>query len=397
MDWERPLASRLSDVGSFFDEINQFIGFGPDDSAQLLAFLPVAEPHFKHFSNRFYERILGHPHTAKLLTGGAEQLRQFEHSLIEWMRSGLRGPHDEQFCLRRARIGNMHVRVGVPQRFLITAMSGLRVDFGSLARETYSASDPARLAKLSTALERLFDLDLALMLESYKSEADDRLRRRERLATIGQLAASVGHDLRNPLSVIESSLYILRRLIDDERSIKHIDKISNQVHECEHIITNLLDMARDSYPRRASIRADDLLDAAIDAARVPEQFEIVREGLSDLALWVDAGLLKQALVNLLLNSVQAQAGDGGWICVRARPEGGNVTLSVIDAGPGFERDALPLVFEPLVTTKATGTGLGLALVKNVAERHGGHVSASNPARGGAEVSMYLPDAIASQN
>jgi two-component system sensor histidine kinase HydH len=397
MEWNRPLASKLADVRSFFAEITDFIGFGPEDSAQLRAFLPVAEPHLERISKYFCARILGHPQTAQILIGGPEQLDRLEHTVVEWLRSGLAGPHDEAFYVRRARVGHPHVHIGLPQRFMITAMTVLRLAFSELAHETYNQSDPARLAQLLPSLQRLFVLELALMLETYKSEADDRLRRRERLATIGQLAASVGHDLRNPLSVIESSLFILRRrLVDDERSVKHIDKISNQVHDCEHLISNLLDMARDSSPRRSRIRPSDLLDAALVSARVPAHFEIVREGLDGLELRLDGGLLKQALVNLLLNSVQAQSDERGWIRVCARVDGSNATLSVADRGPGFDVDALPLVFEPLVTTKATGTGLGLAVVKNVAERHGGSARADNSAQGGAEVSMYLPDAIFSQ-
>ena len=386
MEWDRPLASKLPDMRSFYAEVTNYIGFGPEDSALLRGFLPAAKPHLARICDHFYERILSHPRAAEALTGGDEQLIRLKRALIEWMHDGLLGPHDEEFCIRRARTGHVHVHIGLSQRYMVTAMTVLRLEFRALANETCKPGDRDQLERLVSALERLFDLELALMLETYKLEADDRLRRRERLATIGQLAASVGHDLRNPLSVMESSLYILRRRIaDDARSLKHIDKITNQVHECDHIITNLLDMARDSFPRRTNVSLVELLNAAIEAARVPRRIEVAHEGLEDLQLWVDGALLKQALVNLLLNSVQAQPGNGkGWICVRARVDGSNVTLSVVDAGPGFDLDTLPLVFEPLVTTKATGTGLGLALVKNVAERHGGHVSADNHALGGAK-------------
>lgn len=395
---ERPLASKLPYARDFFAEVTNYIGFGPEDSERLQAFLPMAMPHFERISEHFYERIFNHPQAHQAITGGEEQIARLKRTLVEWMRSGLAGPHDEEFCLRRARIGHIHVRIGLPQRYMITAMNVMRRDFREVARSAFAASDPVALEDLHTSLERLFDLELAIMLETYKLEVEDRLRRRERLATIGQLAASIGHDLRNPLSVMESSLYILRgRVSADPRASRHIDKIGNQIHECDHIITTLLGMARDQPPRREAIRAVDLLASALASARVPPDFNVVLEGLGDLELWVDASLLKQAFVNLLINSMQAQQNRPGLICVRAHVEGVDVTFSVIDAGPGFDPDTLSLIFEPLHTTKATGTGLGLALVKSVTERHGGHVSADNRFEGGAEVKMYLPAAIPSSN
>lgn len=395
---ERPLASQLPHARDFFAEVTNYIGFGPEDSARLRAFLPAAAPHFERISEHFYERIFAHPQAHQVITGGEIQIARLKRTLVEWMQSGLEGPHDEAFCLRRARIGHIHVRIGLPQRFMITALNVMRLDFREVAREAFADGDPIALEHLYASLERLFDLELAIMLETYKLEVEDQLRRRERLATIGQVAASIGHDLRNPLSVMESSLYILRRRVaEDPRATKHVEKIGYQVQECDRIITNLLHMVRDQPPRREAVRAVDLLAGALVAARVPPDFNVVLEGLADLELWVDAALLKQAFINLLINSVHAQRGRSGMICVRAHVDGSDVTISVVDSGPGFDLETLPIIFEPLVTTKATGTGLGLALVKTVTERHGGHVSANNRLEGGAEVKMYLPAAIPSSN
>lgn len=388
-------ATKSQAAQSFFEEVTSYVGFRPADSLLLRNFLPLAEPHFERISEHFYERILNHPQAHQAITGGDEQIARLKRTLVEWMRSGLLGPHDEDFFRRRARIGHIHVRIGLPQRYMVTAMSVMRLDFSEVASGAYAASgaDAEHLGRLHVAIDRLCDIELAVMLETYKTEADDRLRRRERLATIGQLAASIGHDLRNPLSVMESSLYILRRRIsDDPRALKHVEKISHQIEECDGIITHLLEMARNQPPRRELVAAAALLEAAIEAARVPDTFTLEREGFSDLQLWVDGGLLKQALVNLLINSVQAQTGIQGKIRVHTKVDGFDVTISVGDSGPGFDISTVPRVFEPLVTTKASGTGLGLALVKSVMERHGGLVSAGNHEDGGAEVKLYLPGA-----
>ncbi|MFO7563791.1 MAG: protoglobin domain-containing protein [Enhygromyxa sp.] len=379
---------------TFFEEVTNYIGFSDRDSARLREFLPVAAPHFERISEHFYAKILSHPQAHEAITGGAEQVERLKQTLVEWMRSGLAGPHDEEFCTRRARIGHIHVRIGLPQRYMVTAMNVMRLDFRDVVNTELNERPREQLDELLDALDRLFDLELAIMLETYKIDTEDRLRRRERLATIGQLAASIGHDLRNPLSVIESSLYILRRRMrDDPRASKHVDKIAHQIDECDAIITHLLEMARNQPPRRERVSAVELVDGALETARIPDDFTVEREGFADLELWIDAALIKQALVNLLINAVQAQRAGGGHISLRASVNGDEVTIAVSDAGPGFDPNTLPLIFEPLVTTKVSGTGLGLALVKSVVERHGGHVSADNRATGGAEVTLCLPHAI----
>lgn len=384
----------ISPAPSFFAEVVDYVGFTPADSQRLAAFLPRAEPHFVGIAEHFYERILAHEQAHAAITGGPEQIERLKQTLIAWMRSGLAGPHDDEFCRRRARIGHMHVRIGLPQRYMVTAMNVMRLDFRRVVERELAAAPIVELQALNDSIDRLFDLELAIMLETYKLEADDRLRRRERLATIGQLAASIGHDLRNPLSVMESSLYILRRRAgDDERMLKHVERIGQQIVECDSIITHLLEMARNQPPRRTTVQLRKLVDESIVAARVPTRITIELEGVDDRELYVDHALVKQALVNLLVNSIQAQREGEGWIRLHAEREDDYVILTIEDAGPGFESITLPFVFEPLVTTKSSGTGLGLSLVKSVIERHGGHVSAGNRIQGGAMVKLHLPHPV----
>ncbi len=384
----------ISPAPTFFAEVVDYVGFTPADGQRLAAFLPRAEPHFVGIAEHFYERILAHDQAHAAITGGPEQIERLKQTLIVWMRSGLAGPHDDEFCQRRARIGHMHVRIGLPQRYMVTAMNVMRLDFRRVVESELAASSISELQALNDSLDRLFDLELAIMLETYKLEADDRLRRRERLATIGQLAASIGHDLRNPLSVMESSLYILRRRAGaDERMLKHVERIGQQIVECDSIITHLLEMARNQPPRRTTVQLRKLVDESIVAARVPTRITVELEGIDDRELYVDHALVKQALVNLLVNSIQAQREGEGWIRLHAEREDDYVILTIEDAGPGFESITLPFVFEPLVTTKSSGTGLGLSLVKSVVERHGGYVSAGNRIQGGAMVKLHLPHPV----
>jgi signal transduction histidine kinase len=283
------------------------------------------------------------------------------------------------------------VQISLPQQYMVTAIDVMRIDYRRVLEEAF-ADDQARFVDTIDAVDRLFDLELAIMLQTYRIDSEDRLRRRERLATIGQIAASIGHDLRNPLGVIESSLFILRRrLSDDPKSQRHIDKIARQVQNCDRIVTDLLDMARNSPPKRRAIDLDALVDDALAGLQVPPLMEIRREIAPSFELQADPGLLQQAVVNLITNAMRALSPNPGTIVIEARPtEDDYVLLTVSDNGPGFDTSILPLAFEPLVSTGAKGIGLGLALVKSVAERHGGWASARNRPEGGAEVTLRLP-------
>ncbi len=378
------------------DEAKAYIGFGDDDTAALQAFRVDAKPHYTRIIDHFYDRIMAHPDALAVISGGAEQVDRLKCTLVDWLDTGMQGPHDLAFYENRARIGRMHVRIGLPQRYMFTAMNVIRVDLRRLLDEVHG-DDPAQRARVGEALDRWLDLELAIMLHTYREDSDDRLDRQARLAAIGQLAASIAHELRNPLSVIESSLYLLRRRVDeDDRVTRHLDRIQSQVKTSADIIAGLLEMARDRAPHTERVRADRLVLEALEAARVVGGVEVQFIGEAGAAApWVEAepGLVVRALVNVIDNAVRAYAGAEGRVEVQVRGESGDVVaFHVRDHGPGFDVSVLPRAFEPLVTTRPTGVGLGLALVRRVAERHGGRVEAFNRAAGGAEVVLRLPGA-----
>ncbi|HWN71911.1 MAG TPA: HAMP domain-containing sensor histidine kinase [Haliangium sp.] len=371
------------------DSIKSYIGFGEGDADALRAFLPVAEPHLHGFAERFYACIQEHDEAHQVLEGH-EQIERLKRTLEQWMRTGLAGPHDHAYYVMRSRIGRRHVLIGLPQRFMFTAMNLIRRDFHHLAA-THFAGDPAARLRLDDALDRLFDMELAIMLQTYQEDSDARLRRHERLATIGQIAASIGHDLRNPLGVMQSSLYILRkRAGEDGRALRHIEKIDSQIRICDDIIRNLLELARNTPPRREPIDFGKLFDDAIEAAAMPAHVSVQTEIAPGVECRADPVLLRQAMVNLLTNAAQAHAERPGHVHLSASATATGTVIAVADDGPGFDPDTLLRVFEPLVTTRSSGIGLGLALVKGVTERHGGTVEASNRPEGGALVRLHLP-------
>ncbi len=375
---------------AFFDEIKAYVGFGEADAAALRRFLPHAAPHFERITGHFYERILLDPGARQVLTEGESTVGRLKVTLREWLQSGLEGPHGEAFYERRSRIGRVHVRIGMPQQYMLTAMNVMRLDLRAIVDDVWK-DDLEERRVVGNAVEKLLDLELAIMLQTYQHDSEDRLRRNTRLAAVGQLAASIAHELRNPLGVMESSLYLLRRRAGTDPQLgKHLDRIGSQIRTSSGIITDLLEMTRDRPPTRTPTALGRLVDDAVELVRLPPTIRVHRDEEAGLQMLVEPGLVVRAIVNLLQNAAAAVDGGQGNVRISTRREGDQAWLSVADDGPGFSQDMLLSAFEPLVTGRPHGVGLGLALVKRICERHGGMAEVANAPGGGAVVSMRLP-------
>jgi two-component system sensor histidine kinase AtoS len=231
-------------------------------------------------------------------------------------------------------------------------------------------------------------------LQEHARALEDRLLRVERLASTGQLSAGVAHELRNPLAVIETSLFILNeRMGSDERAQRQLRRIGEQVAVATAIVNDLLETVRNRPISRAPV---DLAAVARDAlGRVPRPSNITVA--LDLAPGVavvegDARRLTQVAVNLLSNAVQSLSEasvPAPRLALSVARDGDEATLSVVDNGPGIPLDALPRLFDPLFSTRPEGTGLGLALSRRIVEAHGGALTAANGANGGARFTLRM--------
>jgi signal transduction histidine kinase len=374
-----------------FEELKRYVRFGDEDGAALRALHLAAAPCFEAIAETFYERILTHEEARKALVGGESRVGQLKITLIDWLDTLLRGPWDEAYWRRRYQIGRVHVRIGLPQHYMFGAMNVLREELGRIAWSRFHP-DPDELERVREALGKILDLELAIMLTTYRDDLLSQAARAERLATFGQLVGSIGHDLRNPLGVIETSLYILRgRAGSDERTTKHLDRIGEQLQVANGIITNLLDMIRNRPLQRERVVLGDVVAGAAAAVKRPEGVRLALDGVDALPpVEGDPGQLRQVFVNLLENAVYA-ASPQGEVTVRgtALPDG-PVEVHVEDTGTGVDESILRRLFEPLISTKERGIGLGLALVKQIAERHGGAVTYSTRPQGGARFTVRLP-------
>jgi signal transduction histidine kinase len=262
---------------------------------------------------------------------------------------------------------------------------------GELDRQAVERLAGPTLEPTRIAVGKILDLELAIMLHTYRDDLLAEKARVERLSTFGQLVGSIGHDLRNPLGVIETSLFILRgRIGEDERARKHADRIKEQLELANGIITNLLDMIRNRPLARATVQLVEVVQGAVAAVKRPSGVSIDLDGVAALPeVEGDPVQLRQILVNLVENAVHAASPEGA-VTVRGQRDEGGVLLHVEDTGPGVDPATRSRLFEPLITTKVNGIGLGLALVRRIAERHGGSVEYSDREGGGARFTVRLP-------
>ena len=231
-------------------------------------------------------------------------------------------------------------------------------------------------------------------------EAHEQLLRREKLAALGQLAGSVAHDMRTPLGAIKNTAYLLHLVLEEPEEVvkEALDILEREVQAAEQIVNSLLDFARTGAPARRAVSANLVVQEALSRISVSDtpRVEVVCQLDETLpTLLADPDQLGRVYINLILNAIQAMP-DGGRLTVSSRGDPGDrpewVIVSVSDTGVGIPEESLPELFEPLYTTKAKGIGLGLVLVKDLVERHGGTVeveSDSVPGKG-STFSVRLP-------
>ena len=373
----------------FFMELQDYVGFGHPDQVVLRALHPGLAPDFPEVSELFYARILEYPPARAVLERGESSVGRLKHTLVAWMDTLFQGPWDEAYLDRRARIGRVHVRIGLPQHYMFGAMNVLRRELSArISRLLEPGSAEHHVAQ--DALSRMLDLELAIMLQTYREDLEAQKARSERLSTFGQVVASIGHELRNPLGVAESSVFLLeKRVGTDPSARKHLQRIGEQIAVANGIVGALLDLVRDRPMDAQPQSLREVVESAVDRVPRPEGVTVTMKPLDGIRVMGDAAQLRQVFVNLVQNAVDA-CGESGEVTVEAQVEEGKVDISVEDTGHGLDAMVKARLFEPLITTKSKGIGLGLALVRRIAERHGGTIVHVAPPRRGARFVLTLP-------
>ncbi len=234
-------------------------------------------------------------------------------------------------------------------------------------------------------------------------EARARLAQSEKLAALGQLAATIAHEVRNPLAVIRSAAQDIGEHLppSDEDARRNSSFITAEIDRLTSVVSSLLAFARPLKIERREVAVADLFERALLLGRGPRgvrQVPVQQRVAAGLPrLEVDADLVCQVLVDLLANAAEAISADGNiTLEARATDRDGGLEIRVADSGPGVPADLRARIFEPFFTTRPGGTGLGLAVARQIVEAHGGRIAAGDRPGGGACFTVWLPTAASAR-
>ena len=249
-----------------------------------------------------------------------------------------------------------------------------------------------------------------IRLQKQLASTDAQLQRSKRLAALGEMAAGIAHEIRNPLAAIQlyadmlhdDLLTVIKKPRDEcatvtlQNASKNATEIASAVRGLDAIVTDVLSFTREINPSRREIVVFNVIDRAVET--LSPQIEsakvcVVQPLDAAIRIYADPDLLHQAMLNLIRNAVEAMAPHGGTVSFETRCEQHQLLLVVRDTGPGIGEQDIDRIFNPFFTTRKSGTGLGLAIVHRIIDVHGGTITVDNDC--GAVFTLSLP--LSSEN
>ena len=291
----------------------------------------------------------------------------------------------------------------IPNRFIFQALPSLIFSGGEvlIIMVTFGSFD---MPELITALSSLAFANIvaalsSLQFHSYRWRIFQNVMERkdtDRLVAIGQTAGMIGHDIRNPLQAIVSELYIAKGAIantphleDKALALESIDLMEEQTDYISKIVSDLQDYARPIKPEYREVDLAKLVASVFQTVRVPDKIVLKIDVKGFPKISTDPTLIRRALTNLINNAIQAMP-DGGSLELCAVKTEDKAVITVTDTGKGIPEEIKPKLFTPLVTTKAKGQGLGLAVVKRLIEALGGSITFESELDKGTTFIINLP-------
>ncbi|UCE60425.1 MAG: hypothetical protein JSU63_01495 [Phycisphaerales bacterium] len=389
-------------AGLAYDDIKDRVRFTPQDATNVKSLRRVVAASLPGIAERLHAEIRDNPEIFAVFTAGGAEVKRQQANLLAWLGELFAGADDLRLNQATAAIGRANARHKLPQHYMVTGMESIWLECERVVQDTQVTQMEEKLH----SLRKLLTLQLAIMLQSYKEAyaeqvreeeqtlIEERLTRAEHLARIGQLAASLAHEIKNPLAGISGAIQIIRDgMADDDVHRLIINEIIAQIKRLDETVKDLLFFARPTPPNRAKFSLEQAIARVLTVLQEEPALhgvEIVCDEVSrDAMVLADTRQIEQLVMNLLINAAHATP-DGGRIALSIAGNDDCVRLSIVDEGSGMPPDVQEHAFEPFFTTKAKGTGLGLSICRRIIEVHGGDIRLESEVGIGTKVTVTLP-------
>lgn len=375
--------------------LQRYVGWTDADAELVVGVRACVEPGFDAIIADFYEQLMSFDETRRAIREGEPQLQRLMFTLRLWLKELFAGVYDANYVSRRWQIGRRHVEIGLEQAFVSAAMSRLRQNVLHTLEQCWESADEAPTAasgaRVVIALNRLFDLELAIVELAYREEFTRRDQQNQRMATLGQVAGGIAHELRNPLNVVKTSVYFLRnaKQITPEKSEEHLARIERQVDLANDVISAITQFARIASPEKVPIDLQAVLPEWVENHCLSHVVHRQLNLLEVPTLLGDPRQLQIAVGNIIRNACEAMA-SGGTLTLNLKRVEGAVELTIEDTGHGIPSEQLKRITEPWYSTKARGAGLGLAITKAILDKHEATLVVTSVMGQGSRFSMRFP-------
>jgi signal transduction histidine kinase len=387
-----------------FEELKSLIDFSPADEANLRLLAEPLDARIDHIAEQLYNKLQAHPAARSAIRESGASETRVRSTIADWLVGLLEGPYDQEYYQRRVRVGLVHARMRLPQHFMVAAMHLVRRALVDAVWDLPLHPDD-KLAKVRS-VHKIVDIETAVIMENFREgyaervrqaereTVKERLRESEHLANIGQLAAALAHEIKNPLAGISGAIQVIAGdLAPDDSRRDVVDEILAQIDRMDATVRDLLVYARPKPPERQVHGVGAAVQRALTLLREEPAFdgiEVHREGLDcDVEALIDPSQFQQVITNVLLNAAQA-CNQRGEITVRLSRDNSAARVEVADTGGGMTRAEAERAFEPFFTTKARGTGLGLPICKRIMDAHDGRIRLQSREGKGTRVVIELP-------
>ena len=392
------------DVDVFFARIKSYVDWRQADATVVAKAWPIISPIVNEIIDDFYQTILKHEFTARIITGGQPQVERLKSTLKLWLESLFSGQYDDEFVAARWRAGRRHVEIGLNQAYAVAALARLRINITQRLCVAWNRSS-RELCETVVAVNKLLDIDAALIDFAYQQSfaaqleesAEAKVKQSERLAAIGQMVTGLAHESRNVFQRSHACLEALVLDIEDRpEALKQAQRVQAALDQLHVLYEEVRNYAAPIILDRESVNLIRLawgawhnLESRWKASGVTVSIECGQPGAS--IVYGDRHRLDQVLTNLMQNAIDAAGPNGTIHCSICRsPDNRNCVICIEDNGPGIPPDQTTRIFEPFFTTKTKGTGLGLAISNRIIEAHQGMIAVDQSALGGARITVSIP-------